>query len=277
MKSVGEAREIILQSVPAALEEKLPLLQAHRRVLAETVIAEADIPAFDNSSMDGFALSSEDTQRANQSIPVTLQLAGEVAAGSVLSQAIPAGSAVRIMTGAPIPRGANAVIEQEAVVARNGIVQVGIPVAEGRNIRKKGEDIRSGATILELGTLMKAAHLGVLASLGVSHVSVYRKPTVAFLATGNELVDLSQEPEEGQIRNSNAYTLWGLVEESGGVPVNLGTAKDDEHELMEKLRRGLSYDMLMTSGGVSVGAYDYVLKALEDLGVQRKFWKVNIK
>lgn len=277
MTTADEALNIILSSVALLPEERVPLLQAHHRVLAQAVVADSDIPFFDNSSMDGFALSSGDTQSATDAAPVTLQVVGEVAAGSTFSQTISKHSVVRITTGAPIPLGADAVLELEAVAAKNGSVQIGKPVAAGKNIRKKGEDMKAGATVLGRGTFIRASQLGVLASLGVTRVPVYRKPSVAILTTGNELVEIDQKPQLGQIRNSNAYSLCGLIEESGAEPVNLGTARDNEDELLEKLREGLQHDVLVTSGGVSVGAYDYVLKTLEHIGVEVKFWKVKIK
>jgi len=277
MKSADEARTIILESVPVQPVDVIPLLQAHHRVLAEDATAGQDVPSFDNSSMDGYALRAADTASATSGKPITLQLAGEVSAGNVFTGAVPVGAAVRIMTGAPIPAGADAVVEQEVVTARNGSLQVGILVSAGRNIRKRGEDIRTGSVVVQRGTHIQAAHLGALASIGKAQVAVFHSPSVGFLTTGNELVEVEQTPQPGQIRNSNAYSLLGLIRESGGEPVNLGVARDDERELGEKLRRGLEHDVLITSGGVSVGTYDYVLKTLEQLGVERKFWKVNIK
>lgn len=277
MKSVQEAREMILSSVNTLPTELVSLLAAHGRVLAEDIVAREDLPAFDNSSMDGFALQAADTAGATEINPVQLPLAGEVAAGSLLPQTLSAHTAMRIMTGAPIPPGANAVLELEAVKTQNGSVEISLPVQAGRNIRRKGEELRAGTTVLHHGTHLQAAHLGVLATLGYEKVQVYCKPFVAFLTTGNELVEVGCPLQPGQIRNSNAYALWGLLREAGAEPVNLGTARDDEHSLRDKLHKGLSYDALVTSGGVSVGAYDFVIKTLEALGVQKQFWKVNIK
>ncbi|HEY5615966.1 MAG TPA: gephyrin-like molybdotransferase Glp [Bacteroidota bacterium] len=277
MKSVKEAREIILSSVAVQTVEHVPLLQAHQRTLAVDQVASEDVPSFDNTSMDGYAVLSSDTAKASESSPVKLRLAGEVSAGTTYSGTLNSGDVVRIMTGAPIPRGADAVVEQEAVGARNGSVEVGTPVQPGRNIRKRGEDIRAGSVVLQHGTFLQASHLGALASIGVTTVPVYRKPSVAFLTTGNELVEVGKTPAQGQIRNSNAHSLWGLIQEAGAEPVNLGVARDNETELREKLRGGLNHDVLVTSGGVSVGTYDYVMQTLEQLGVRRQFWKVNIK
>jgi molybdopterin molybdotransferase len=277
MRSVQEAREIILSSVQVLPSEEVSLLDAHGRVLAEDIVTREDLPFFDNSSMDGVALRSADTAEATETSPVTLRLAGEVAAGAILPRELSAHTAVRIMTGAPIPSGADAVLELEALSIQNGSVRISKPVRAGRNIRRKGEELRAGTTIVRPGTYLRAAHLGLLAMLGYAKVRVYRKPSVAVLTTGNELVDLGQPLQPGQIRNSNAYALSGLLREAGAEPVNLGTARDDEQVLREQLREGLKYDALVTSGGVSVGAYDLVMKALEGLGVEKKFWKVNIK
>lgn len=277
MKSAQEARNVILSSVKTLPSEQVSLWEAHGRVLGEDITAREDLPAFDNSSMDGFALHAADTVEATETKPALLHLAGEVAAGALSVRELSARTAVRIMTGAPIPLGADAVLELEAVKTQNGFVQIERPVSVGRNIRRKGEELGAGTVVLRHGTHLRAAHLGVLATLGYEKVQVYRKPSVAFLTTGNELVDVGHPLEVGQIRNSNAYALWGLIREAGAEPVNLGTARDDERSLHDKLHAGLSYDVLVTSGGVSVGAYDLVMRVLERLGVQKQFWKVNIK
>jgi molybdopterin molybdotransferase len=277
MKSVEEARTIILSAVRTMPSEQVPLLESHRRVLAEDIAAKEDVPSFDHSSMDGFALRAEDTLAATETTPVFLHLAGEVAAGErSLGRLIPQ-TAVRIMTGAPIPPGADAVLQLEAVYVQNGSVRVDKPVSVGTNVRRKGEELRAGTTVLKRGDDLRASHLALLALLGVDRVNVIRKPSVAFLATGNELVEVDEQPQPGQLRNSNSYALWGLIREAGAEPVSLGTVRDDEGALYEKLQAGLAHDVLITSGGVSVGAYDYVVKTLLRLGVQQQFWKVNIK
>lgn len=277
MTSANEARTIIVDQAPKMPAEVIPLLQAHRRILAKDVAATQDIPLFDNSSMDGFALQAVDTITAQQSAPILLNVVGEILAGGMFPGVLPSRSAARIMTGAPIPWGADAVLEQEAVTTKNGSVNVAMAVNAGRNIRKRGEDIAAGSTVFAKGTLLQSAHLGVLASIGVVTVPVFRRPSVAFLTTGNELVNIEETPVGGQIRNSNAYSLWGLIQESGAIPYSLGTARDSEAELLEKLSEGLKYDLLLTSGGVSVGTHDLVLSALKQLGVEVRFWKVNIK
>jgi molybdopterin molybdotransferase len=277
MIRVAEALETILGSVARLPVEECRLLQAHGRVLGEGVVAGEDIPLFDNSSMDGYALRSADVAMASEATPVQLRVSGVVAAGGNRAAAVGADSTVRIMTGAPIPTGADAVIEQEAVGVRNGSIVLSGPVLPGKNIRRRGEDVRKGEVVLEAGTELHAAQLGVLASLGCESVKVFRKPRVAFLTTGNELVELGRRLDAGQIRNSNAYTLQAMVVESGGNASDLGIARDTVDDLTESLRRGLDADVLVTSGGVSVGVHDHVIEAMTRVGVQIKFWKVNMK
>lgn len=277
MLSFREARELISLQVPVLASEQKKLPEVLNRVLAADVPADDDIPPFDNSSMDGYAL------RASESVPpsgtgrVRLNVVGEAMAGGVIQRSLDPGTAIRIMTGAPVPPGADAVIEQEKVIAGDGIVELEAAVAAGRNIRRKGEDLRKGETVLRKGTLLRSPHLGILASVGVNNVPVYRRPRVAILTTGNELIDVGETLSPGKIRNSNAYTLSGLVQENGGEPVVLGMVKDEEQQLERAIRAGLQYDLLLTSGGVSVGKYDLVLETLKKIGVEILFWKVNIK
>ncbi len=273
MTNVSDAQRIILEQARLLDSEPLAMMAAHGRVLAEDVVANEDIPPFDNSSMDGYAVRTAETMQAGS----VLSVIGEIAAGSEFLPAIQSRTAVRIMTGAPIPPGADAVVELEAVAVKNGSIVLSGPVAAGRNVRRKGEDIRAGEVAVKAGTRLSAVHLGVLASLGVHRVRVVRKPRVALLTTGNELVEVHEKPKPGQIRNSNAYTLWGLAAEAGGEPVRLGVVRDNVDDLRRALQPGLDAEVLITSGGVSVGAHDYVLTVLKQLGVEIKFWKVNIK
>lgn len=277
MVSFGEARSIIAESIPKAPSEVVPLLEVHHRILAADVFSDVDIPPFDNSSMDGYAIRSEDTIGANDHQKAILNLAGEVSAGDVFQGSLQRGSAIRIMTGAPVPAGANAVLEQEAVLSANGSIQIGVEVSEGKNIRHKGEDIRRGDIVLKMGMRVSSAALGVLSSVGKPSIEVMKKPLVAFITTGNEVVEIEEPLLPGKIRNSNAYTLWGLLKESGCEPLKLGKVRDVEADLEQRIREGLSHDMLVTSGGVSVGKYDLVLETLKKLGVEILFWKVNIK
>ena len=276
MISVDEARKTVVDSVFPVGVERVPLLEAHHRVAAADVISNDDIPPFDNSSMDGFALMAEDVQRADQD-PVRLKLVAEVPAGDPSGLRLAPNTAAQIMTGAPVPDGATAVIEQELIQVRNGSIHVTVPVKKGKNIRKRGEDIRAGDTAVRKGSFLQAAHLGVLASIGASSVEVYKRPKVAFFTTGNELVEVGPALSPGKIRNSNTYSLFGLIRETHCTPVNLGVVRDDEAALQEKVVQGLAHDALITSGGVSVGKYDLILRILAELQVEQKFWKVNVK
>ncbi len=274
--SAQQALNIILQSAKPIGVETLALRSSHQRVIAEDLISKEDIPPFDNSSMDGFALRSSDTTMAAEHARIELTVLGESAAGDVPRTAVQPSAAIRIMTGAPIPPGADTVLEQELVSIRNGNISVSAPVIVGRNIRRRGEDIRAGDIVLRKGTMIGAAQLGVLSSLGVMDVSVFRMPSVAILATGNELTE-SSNLRPGEIRNSNSSTLWALVKSAHCHPTDLGAAPDEIEVLRSRITDGLRYDVLITTGGVSVGKYDFVLDVWKDLGVEMKFWKVNIK
>ncbi len=274
MLSAREALDIILSSVRTMPAETVDLRQTHGRVLAEQIIAAESVPPFDNSAMDGYALRSEDVG----SVPRNLKIIGEVAAGKIFMGRVGPGEAVRIMTGGKIPPGADAVVQQEWTEALNEHqIKVLRPVTAGHNIRRAGEDIAEGQIVLEPGCELRAAQVGVLASLGRTSVTLYRTPKVAFLATGDELVEVGQPLEPGKIRNSNSYTLSGLLEELGAEAIDLGIARDDRTELKEKLLEGLHADALLTSGGVSVGKHDLVQNVMREIGVEIKFWKVNIK
>ncbi len=277
MISFREAQALIARYCQPLPSETVPIFEAHQRVLAEDIVADCSLPSFDNSAMDGFAFRSSDTQERRSDGLIHLRLLGEVSAGAVSSNSIAPGTAVRVMTGAPVPPGADTILEQELVQVVNGSIRFSGPVLAGRNIRRVGEDIQCGTTILKRGERLGAAHLGVLASIGRRELRVVRRPTVAIVTTGNELVGIDEPLRPGKIRNSNLYSLWALVKEEGAQPVLLPTTSDDESALEEVLSTGLQSDVLLTSGGVSVGKYDLVLKVLEKLGVEIVFWKVNIK
>jgi molybdopterin molybdotransferase len=277
MISTEEARKIILSETTEIHVETVPLADAHNRILASDIISNDDIPPFENSSMDGFALRSSDTMGSSSKNAVELRIIGEVAAGAVSGESLRPMQAIRILTGAPLPPGADAVVPHEQVKEREGVIRVAEPVAYGSSTREKGEDITKGEKVLARGTNIEAAHLGLLASMGCAKVAVLRKPTMAILTTGNELLSVSDDLKDGMIRNSNAYSLRALAEENRCEPVDLGVARDDETELLQKIREGLKYDLFVTSGGISAGKYDYVLDSMKKAGVVLKFWKVNIK
>ena len=277
MLSVAEALERVLAGVAVLGAESVPLGEALGRVLAEPVVAGREIPPWDNSSMDGYALRAADTERASPEHPVALAVVGEVAAGRVAAREIEPGQAYRILTGAPLPPGSDAVVPQEEVRRDGGRVSLWRAVHRGAYVRPRGEDIRSGDRILEAGSVLRPAALGVLAALGHGRANVYRRPTVAVLSTGDELVAPETPLGPGQIPDSNTYTLCGLAAEAGAVPVSLGIAPDRREELVERFRRGLEANVLVSSAGVSVGDRDFVREAVEALGACLDFWKVNMR
>lgn len=274
MLSADRALDIIVSSVSPGEVEVVYLHEAHERVLAEEIIAAEDVPPFDNSAMDGFAVRAEDIAQS----PAVLRLVGEVSAGQVATRELSHDEAIRIMTGGKVPLGADAVVQIERTESiGDTMVRVLNSVPPGHNIRRAGGDIRRGEKVLEKGRELRAAELGVLASLGKKSVNVYRSPRVAILATGNEFVDLDQPLTPGKIRNSNSYTLLALLRETNVLPVDLGVAGDDRADLRGKILQGLESDALLTTGGASVGSYDLVQEVLREIGVEIRFWKVNIK
>jgi molybdopterin molybdotransferase len=277
MLSVEEALERVLATVPVLGAESVPLPLALGRVLAEAVVATRDVPPWDNSSMDGYAVRADDTASADRVRPVSLTVVGEVAAGAVAPRALARGEAYRILTGAPMPPGSDAVAPQEDVRADAGRIWLARPVEAGAYVRPRGEDLRAGDRVLEPGTPLRPPALGVLAALGRARVRVHQRPRVAILSTGDELAEPEAPLGPGQIPNSNTYTLAGLVAEAGGVPLNLGIARDDRAELEERVRAGLAADVLVSSAGVSVGDRDLVREVVERLGAVLDFWQVNMR
>ncbi|MBI1804674.1 MAG: molybdopterin molybdotransferase MoeA [Ignavibacteriae bacterium] len=274
MLNAEEALSIIRESVKPLGTITVALQRSLGYVLAGDILARGNVPSFDNSAMDGFALKAEDVQL----VPATLTLIGEVAAGAIADRPVRAGETMRIMTGAKIPDECTAVVQQEWTEMVDELrVRVTQTVKQGHNIRKAGADIQSGMRVLECGRVIRPQEIGVLASLGIRFVNVYRKPSAAILATGNEVVDIRNRLTEGKVRNSNIHTLAALVEQHDCEAVMLGIAHDNPEELREKFLAGLASDILITTGGVSVGKYDLVIDALKDIGVEIKFWKVNIK
>lgn len=275
MISVEEARERILSYVEELKAEKRPILKSLGQVLSEHVFSPLDVPPYDNSAMDGYAVQADDTKGASPSTPRILQVVGEAAAGSAATRPVEPGNAIRIMTGAPIPPGADTVapFEDTDEPARTRQLpsfpfRIGIlketPVDS--NIRRAGEDAPKGGRLLGKGAEIRPSHVGVLASIGRQTVSVVRRPRVAVLATGSELVDIGQPLKPGQLYASNAYSLAAYVQDCGGLPKILGVARDEASALAEKIRQGLDTDMLITSGGVSQGDYDMVKDVLSREG-----------
>ncbi len=275
--SVEEVLERVLSRVAPVATERVDLLSALDRVLAEPVVAPLDIPPWPNSSMDGYALRSEDVRKASPEQPAVLTVVGRIPAGIVAPRPIAPGEAFRIFTGAPLPEGADSVIPQEEVQTDEQVVTVMRPVAAGEYVRRAGEDVRTGETVLEPGHPIGAAEVGLLATLGRAQVRVFGRPRVAILSTGDELVDLGGAIGPGKIANSNTYALMAQVTAAGGEPINLGVAPDSLPAIEERLRWGLTADLLISSAGVSVGEFDFVREALCHLGAELHLWQVAMR
>ena len=260
--------------------EEVPLEQALGRVLARDVVSPIFLPPFDNASMDGFAVRGEDVRGANASQPVTLRVVGTIAAGSPPTRAIGRGEAARIMTGAPVPPGADSVVRVEDSDRGADVVSIVNDRDAQRNIRARGEDVRADQLVMRAGTALGAAHVGVLAAVGCGAVSVYRKPRVAILATGDELVSLDhfdQVLRGERIVSSNSYSLAAAVRAAGGVPVPLGIAIDEPSALAQRLRGAEGCDLVLTSGGVSVGDFAYTRDVVTALGGTLSLWRVQMR
>ncbi|MDP3730388.1 MAG: molybdopterin molybdotransferase MoeA [Candidatus Omnitrophota bacterium] len=278
MINVDSALKIILNDIRTLRGESAHLTESLGRVLAEDIYASSDIPGFDNSAMDGYALRALDTQNASKRIPKILNVIEDRRAGYISRREIKNGQAIRIMTGAVMPKGSDSVVMVEDT-QRHGKDNVKIfnPVKRGDSVRRKGEDIKKGEMVLVKGTRLNSAHVGLLASLGKARVLVSRKPKIAILATGDEVVDVGGKLKPGELRSSNTYTLYSQILKCGGIPKNLGIAKDKPQMLEAKLRSGLDCDMILTSGGVSVGDYDLVKFILAKMGTNIRFWKVAMR
>jgi molybdopterin molybdotransferase len=278
MISYADALRIVLESATRIMPvETVPLVLAPGRILAETIASAEDIPAHANSAMDGYAVRAEDLATATAEQPVALAVVDESSAGAVALQRVAPGSAIRIMTGGLVPEGANAIVEVESTSERDGVVTVRRAVRPGDSVRSAGEDVRAGEVVLRSGRRLTPGDIGVLASLGVVNVPVRVPPKVGILSTGNEIVEPSRQPAVGQLRNSSSPALYAYCAEVGAEPIDLGIARDDREELEEKLEHGLRFDILLTTGGVSAGEYDFVQTILPELGVDVRFHKVNIK
>ena len=296
--SVTDAQKCILESVNKLDSETVGLEHSLGRVLAEDVRANRDIPPYDVSAMDGYAVRSADLSH----IPSVLKVIEDIKAGDMPHKTVKAGQCSRIMTGAPLPQGADAVIrvedtqqvmaeplspsalpqagERDAASLRESMfdaVQINVAAKPGTDIRRRGEGMRNGEVVLNAGIEITPGVIGVLATVKSAQVRVYQRPRVAILSTGNELEDMDDPVDPNKIPNSNSYALMAQVQALGIEPDLLGIARDDPAELEEYLQRGLRFDVLLVSGGTSVGVHDYVRPILESLGVRMKFWRVAMK
>lgn len=281
---VEEARHKILAAVRPLAAEKVPLLEALGRTLAEEVQAAEPIPPFDNSAMDGYAVRAQDVAGASPESPIFLRVIANLAAGTVAQEPLGPQTAIRIMTGAPLPAGADAIVPFEDTdeglgsQSDRGSVRIYRAISVGSHVRLAGEDVRQDEVVLEPGTLLRPAEIGLLASLGRVQVSVSRRPRVAVLSTGDELVEIGQPLSPGKIRNSNGYANAAQVLRYGGEPILLPIARDTVADVTSRIEEGLSRgaDLFLTSGGVSLGDYDLVKRVLHDLG-HIDFWQVRMQ
>ncbi len=288
MLSVAEARARILEHFRPLETETVPLAQAAGRVLAEDVIAAQPVPPFANSGMDGYAVRVRDVMAASREQPVALKVSGDIPAGAPIPPPLAEGVAVRIMTGAPVPEGAEAVVPVEDTDDHRDHAHAGAPppptirifkgASSGANIRPVGQDVRTGQVVMGAGTILRPAEVGVLAALGRAQVRVHRQPVIAILSTGDELCEVDAEPRPGQIRDTNSYTLAAAVEQYGGRVRRLGIARDRAEDVRAKLSLALEgrADLILSSAGVSVGAYDVVKEVVETEGAL-DFWRVRMR
>ena len=277
MLSVEEARQQMLNTIPVLPTEQRDILSCTGYVLAEALHAEENIPPFDNSAMDGYAVRAADLQNASEDEPAVLTIVETIAAGYAPTQQVAAGQASRIMTGAMMPEGADAVVMQEVTQREGDTVKIFEDIDKAGNVRFTGESVAEGQQVMGAGKSLRPPEVSMLASLNRPEATVYRKPTVAIVSTGDELLLLGEPLEPGKIRESNRYGLYAQVEEAGGIPIDMGIVPDDEAEIERTFRAALAKsDALITSGGVSVGEHDFVKSVLERLG-EVNFWRVAMK
>jgi molybdopterin molybdotransferase len=278
---VDTARARILAAFQPLPPVRTPLLDALGMVLTEEIRADAPLPPFSNSAMDGYALRSHDVQPASADKSVVLRIIGEIPAGQEADNRVEPGTALRIMTGAPVPEGADAVVrfedtDEAGQPAEERLVAIHHPARRGENIRPAGEDLAAGDLAVSAGTALRPAEIGLLAALGRESVDVHRRPTVAVLATGDEIVDASEPLGPAQIRNSNSPMIAALIERTGGQPVLLGVARDSTRALSAKLADAATCDLIITTGGVSAGDYDFVKTVLQVEGAI-DLWQLRIR
>jgi len=273
-----EARQIVLERLAPREPKRVPLAQALGLAVAEDLHSPEPVPPFTNSAMDGFALRASDCTGATQDTPIRLRVTGDLAAGSVALEPMAPGTALRIMTGAPMPMGADSVIPIEHTRHDADWVELAKPLRLGANVRLAGEDLPEGGLVVKLGTTLRPGEIGVLASTGFAEVPVFPRARVAILTTGDELVDCGTRPGPGQIRDANIHALSAQITALGGIPIPFPRVVDSREGDEAALRQAIeSCDMVLTTGGVSVGDYDFVKPGLEALGADSVFWRVAQK
>ena len=273
-----EALKAVLENTRPLDEERVFIDEALGRFLAEDITSDTDKPLFDNSAMDGYAVRYEDIRGASEGSPVQLRLVGESAAGTEEELKVERGTAVKIFTGAPLPKGADTVVPVEYTEEKDGAVFIKREFREGSNIRRKGEDLKEGDIVLSKGSEIRGYEAGLIASVGRALVKVHRRPRVGILSTGDELLEIGEpQTRPSQIRSSNHHMLYSLVLSAGGEPYQLGVAPDDPKELLKVLKNCRDYDIFVTTGGVSMGEKDYVQYLVKEIGVDVKFHRLRIK
>ncbi len=277
MIKVEEALKTILEKIRPLDCENVPITLALGCVIGEDIVSGRTIPPLANSAMDGYAVVAADTAFASKTKPAVLEVLEDVPAGKVATQPIRTGQAIRIMTGAPLPDGADAVVRVEDTEAQAGKVKIFVAAAAGLDIRAAGEDVKTGELVIPKGSILRAAEIGMLAALGRSYVGVHQRPVVAVVSTGDELAEVDETPGPGKIVNSNGYSLAALVLEAGGIPLQVGIARDNREDLLAKFRAASRADIVISSGGVSVGDYDLVKDIMAEIGSRIQFWRVAMR
>jgi molybdopterin molybdotransferase len=277
MISVEDALNQILEVIVPLGQEKVGILDSIGRVIGEDIHANRNIPPRDNSAMDGYALRWEDTRGASISKPVILKVIEDIPAGTIPRKNIGSGESSRIMTGAPIPDGANAVVRVEDTEKDGQKVKIFVKAKEGQDIRSAGEDVKEGELVISQGNVIRPAEIGMLAALGRSFISVNQRPLVAVVATGDELVDIDENPTPWQIISSNSYSVAAQIIDCGAIPIQIGIAKDKRDDLISKFNAALRADIIVSSGGVSVGDYDLVKDVMKEVGNKMQFWQVAMR
>ncbi|MCG9968891.1 molybdopterin molybdotransferase MoeA [Pelotomaculum terephthalicicum JT] len=276
--SIEEALKIILNSISPLTCENISIMEACNRVLYEDIVSDIIIPPADDSAMDGYAVIAEDTLGASINHPIKLQITGEIqSGGSVNGKKVSRGTAIRIMTGAPMPEGADAVIKFEDAAEEDGYVNIFQETVKYKNYRFAGENIKKGDKVLRKGDRLSSVDVGILASLNYNTVKVYKQPIVSIISTGDELADIGEEIRTGQIRNVNAYTIYSEVKKYNAIPYCLGIAKDTLKDMKEIFLKALKSDVVISTGGASMGRYDFVKDIYLALDVEIQFEKVNVK
>lgn len=276
--TLEEAQSLVFDHCSLMGSERVNLKESFGRVLFGDLAAQENIPPFARSPYDGYAFRAQDTEQASLKNPVILSIIDEVPAGYTSAYTVESGTAVKILTGAPIPEGADAVIKFEETVILENQIKITAAYQPGENIVPAGEDVKRGTQIASQGTAITSPIMGLIAAIGQEDIAVYKIPKIAIISTGDELVDISEPLIPGKIRNTNCYTLFGYIQSIGAVPLIIGTAKDRKEEIAALIERGLDQaDMVLTTGGVSVGDYDMVSRAMEYLGANLLYKKIEIK